>query len=58
MGVRYTAINREQSSRILAHQSPEQKLDSLEKESRNILELKPEYGFRYFRHSFLRKHRR
>jgi len=50
-------LGREIQHSILKHQSAEQKLDSLEKESRSILELNPEYGRQYILNSYKRKHR-
>jgi hypothetical protein len=48
-------IDRNTASLILAHQSAEQKIDSLEREARRIMELSPEYGKRYVKNSFSRK---
>ena len=56
MAVTGFSHNREVNRIILEHQSTEQKLVSLEKESRNLLELNPEYGRRYILCSFRRKH--
>ncbi len=52
---KHFAMDKEVNQRILSHQSPEQKLDSLENASRNILELHPEYGHKYLYTSFKRK---
>ncbi|MFW5727934.1 MAG: hypothetical protein ACOCW5_05055 [Spirochaetia bacterium] len=57
MGKKANSLNRDQQQSILEQQSPEQKLDSLEKESRNMLELNPEYGRQYILNSYKRKHR-
>jgi hypothetical protein len=51
------SLGREMQHNILKQQSPEQKLDSLEKESRSILELNPKYGLLYIVESYRRKHR-
>jgi|GEM_PF-7070302 len=48
-------LGRDIQHSILKHQSPEQKLESLERESRSILELNPEYGRIYIIESFRRK---
>jgi hypothetical protein len=53
--MRSTAISRETAVKILAQQSAEQKLESLERESRNLLELNPDFGWKHFVSSFERK---
>ena len=52
---KWFSMDKKANQRILSLQSPEQKLDSLENASRNILELHPEYGQRYLHSSFKRK---
>ena len=49
------AVGREEQQKILAGLSAEEKLDLLEKQSRNILELNPEYARRRLLYSFRRK---
>jgi len=51
-------ISREEQRKILTGKRPEEILDSLERASRNILELDPEGGKRYFIDSFRRKNKR
>ena len=48
-------IDRNTIAVILAHQSPEQKLESLERASRSVMELSADYGKHYLKTSFLRK---
>lgn len=51
-------IGRDKQSIILKHITPEKRLRSLEEESRNILEIDPDHGIRYFITSFRRKKNR
>ena len=51
-------ISREEQRKILTGKRPEEILDSLERASRNILELDPDGGKRYFIDSFRRKNKR
>lgn len=48
-------LSREDIQHVLAQQSREQVLDSLEQESRSLLELNPWFGFERLRRSFSRK---
>lgn len=50
-------IGREEQRKILEQMTPEQRLDTLEKESRNLAELDPEGTVRYFITSFRRKYK-
>lgn len=48
-------LSRDDMQRVLAQQSREQVLDSLEIESRSLLELNPRFGIERLKHSFSRK---
>jgi hypothetical protein len=49
------SIGRREQQKILEDMTPEQKLDALENERKNVLELEPEIGMRIFIEAFRRK---
>jgi hypothetical protein len=48
-------ISRDEQKKILTGKIPEEILDALERASRNVLDIDPEGGKRYFIDSFRRK---
>ncbi len=50
------SIGRREQQKILEGMTAEQKLDSLESELKNVLELDPELGMRIFIEAFRRKY--